>query len=47
MRIKQQEDLTNIARADREKERAVAGEKIVAMGRLEGEVRKGEMEVES
>ena len=47
LRLKQQEDLVNIARSDRERERSMNGEKVTAMNILVEEVRKGEMELVS
>ena len=47
LRLKQQEDLVNIARSDRERERSMNGEKVTAMNQLIEKVRKGEVELVS
>ena len=46
-KLKQQEDLTNIARADRDQEKCVVDEKMNIVHQLEDEIRRGEQEIDS
>ena len=46
-KLKQQEDLTNMARADRDQEKCVVDEKMNIVHQLEDEIRRGEQEIDS